>query len=51
VRGHATGGGSSVCFCEGDIRDEAGKLVAKAIGSFKYRRKPGAPQDAAARRD
>jgi len=42
VRGHATGGGSSVCFCEGEITDDAGKLVAKAIGSFKYRRrKPG----------
>lgn len=43
VRGHATGGGSSVCFCEGEIVDDAGKLVAKAIGSFKYSRKPGAP--------
>lgn len=42
VHGHATGGGSSVCFCEGEILDDAGKLVAKAIGSFKYRRKPGA---------
>ncbi|WP_334188747.1 PaaI family thioesterase [Noviherbaspirillum sp.] len=42
VRGHATGGGSTVCFCEGEIHDDAGKLVAKAIGSFKYRRKPGA---------
>jgi uncharacterized protein (TIGR00369 family) len=50
VRGHATGGGASVCFCEGDIRDDAGKLVAKAIGSFKYRRKPGAAPDASARR-
>jgi acyl-coenzyme A thioesterase PaaI-like protein len=41
-RGHATGGGASVCFCKGEIHDDAGKLVAKAIGSFKYRRKPGA---------
>lgn len=46
VRGHATGGGSSVCFCEGEIVDDAGKLVAKAIGSFKYRRKPGVRQAA-----
>jgi uncharacterized protein (TIGR00369 family) len=45
VRGHATGGGSSVCFCEGEILDDAGNLVAKAIGSFKYRRKkPGGKQ-------
>lgn len=42
VHGHATGGGSSVCFCEGEILDDTGNLVAKAIGSFKYRRKPGA---------
>jgi uncharacterized protein (TIGR00369 family) len=44
VRGHATGGGASVCFCEGEIHDDAGKLVAKAIGSFKYRRKPDGSQ-------
>lgn len=51
VRGHATGGGSSVCFCEGEIHDDAGKLVAKAIGSFKYRRKKPAGTDAAAPAD
>lgn len=39
ARGHATGGGASVCFCEGEILDDAGNMVAKAIGSFKYRRK------------
>jgi uncharacterized protein (TIGR00369 family) len=39
ARGHAIGGGSSVCFCEGEILDDAGNAVAKAIGSFKYRRK------------
>jgi uncharacterized protein (TIGR00369 family) len=45
VRGHATGGGASVCFCEGEIHDDAGKLVAKALASFKYRRKPAATQE------
>jgi uncharacterized protein (TIGR00369 family) len=35
--GHATGGGNSVCFCEGEVVDDTGNLVAKALGSFKYR--------------
>jgi uncharacterized protein (TIGR00369 family) len=30
--------GSSVAFCEGEIRDAAGKLVAKASGTFMVRR-------------
>jgi uncharacterized protein (TIGR00369 family) len=30
--------GSSVAFCEGEIRDATGKLVAKASGTFKVRR-------------
>jgi uncharacterized protein (TIGR00369 family) len=37
--GYAIGGGSSVCLCEGELLDENGRLVAKAIGTFKYRRK------------
>jgi uncharacterized protein (TIGR00369 family) len=45
VRGRSTGGGASVCFCEGEIHDDAGKLVAKALASFKYRRKAAATQD------
>jgi uncharacterized protein (TIGR00369 family) len=50
VRGHATGGGASVCFCEGEILDDEGNMVAKAIGSFKYRRRkaPGTQAPAAA---
>lgn len=33
----AIGGGSSICLCEGEILDAHGRMVAKAIGSFKYR--------------
>jgi uncharacterized protein (TIGR00369 family) len=34
--GTAVGGGRSVCFCEARIEDEAGDIVAKAMGTFKY---------------
>jgi acyl-coenzyme A thioesterase PaaI-like protein len=30
--------GRSLAFCEGEIRDAAGELVAKAVGTFKLRR-------------
>jgi uncharacterized protein (TIGR00369 family) len=36
AHGTAVGGGRSVCFCEARIEDEAGELVAKAMGTFKY---------------
>ena len=36
AHGTALGGGRSVCFCEARIKDEAGELVAKAMGTFKY---------------
>lgn len=36
AHGLAVGGGRSVCFCEARIEDEAGELVAKAMGTFKY---------------
>lgn len=32
----AVGGGRSVCFCEAEIVDENGDVVAKAMGTFKY---------------
>jgi uncharacterized protein (TIGR00369 family) len=38
--GRATGGGRSVCFCEADITDADGHVVAKAMGTFRYR-EPG----------
>ena len=28
-------GGRSTCFCEAEAKDDAGKLLAKAIGTFK----------------
>ncbi len=30
---------STMAFCEGEIRDETGAFVAKALGTFKYLRK------------
>jgi uncharacterized protein (TIGR00369 family) len=39
ITGQAVGGGATVCFCEAQIVDESGAMVAKAIGSFKQRKK------------
>ena len=35
--GRATGGGRSVCFCEAEVTDATGEIVAKAMGTFRYR--------------
>jgi uncharacterized protein (TIGR00369 family) len=35
--GRATGGGRSVCFCEAEMIDASGQVVAKAMGTFRYR--------------
>ncbi len=35
AEGRRSGGGRSIVFCEGEVRDEAGELVAKASGVFK----------------
>ena len=35
-----TGGGKSTCFCEGEVKDAEGNLVAKGLGTFKYRKPP-----------
>ncbi|MDT7837363.1 PaaI family thioesterase [Aquabacterium sp. OR-4] len=35
--GRATGGGRSVCFCEAEIRDDHGHVIAKSMGTFRYR--------------
>ena len=35
--GRATGGGRSVCFCEAELTDSTGEVVAKAMGTFRYR--------------
>jgi uncharacterized protein (TIGR00369 family) len=36
AEGRVIRGGRSIIFCEGEIRDESGEVVAKAIGTFKY---------------
>jgi uncharacterized protein (TIGR00369 family) len=43
--GRATGGGRSVCFCEAELVDGSGTVVAKAMGTFRYRA-PAEPQPA-----
>ncbi len=35
AEGRRTGGGRSIVFCEGEIRDVTGDLVARASGVFK----------------
>jgi fatty-acyl-CoA synthase len=35
--GRATGGGRSVCFCEAEVVDADGRVVAKGMGTFRYR--------------
>lgn len=36
AHGRVSGGGRSVCFCEAHITDEAGDVVARALGTFKF---------------
>jgi acyl-CoA thioesterase len=38
VSGHAFHRSSTMVFCEGEVRDTAGRLIAKAMGTFKYLR-------------
>jgi acyl-coenzyme A thioesterase PaaI-like protein len=33
------GGGKSVCFCEAEVTDAAGRVVARAMGTFRRRRR------------
>ena len=40
AEGRCLRSGSSLAFCEGEIRDGSGALVAKALGTFKLRRGP-----------
>ena len=37
AEGQFTGGGRSVCFCEAELRDAAGQLVARAMATLRYR--------------
>lgn len=43
AEGRKTGGGRSVAFAAGEVRDENGTLVATATGTFKYRSGKGKP--------
>ena len=53
ARGLAVHRTSTMVFCEGEIVDEAGAIVSKASGTFKYikrkppQRKPGSPDSGA----
>jgi acyl-CoA thioesterase len=39
VSAHAFHRSSTMAFCEGEVRDTDDRLIAKAMGTFKYRRK------------
>jgi len=45
--GRATGGGKSLCFCEAEVADADGRVVARAMGTFRYRQPGVAPPGAA----
>lgn len=36
TRAQATGGGRSLCFCEAELLDAHGQVVARAMGTFRY---------------
>jgi len=40
TRARVTGGGKSTCFCEGEVFDDGGNLVAKGLGTFKFQKPP-----------
>ena len=35
AEGKVIGGGRSILFCEAEVRDESGKLLARGMGTFK----------------
>ena len=39
AEGRVVGGGRSIVFCEGEVHDQDGHVVAKGQGTFKLRRK------------
>ena len=41
AEGRCVRSGTSLAFCEGEVRDISGKLVAKALGTFMLRRGAG----------
>ena len=38
ANGHAYHRSSTMAFCEGEVRDETGRLVARSMGTFMYNR-------------
>ena len=36
IDGKRTGGGRSICYCEGTVFDEHGTALARALGTFKF---------------
>ena len=42
---HVLRGGKSIIFCEGEVRDADGELVAKALGTYMLRRRDEAIGD------
>ena len=36
IEGQRTGGGRSICYCEGTVHDEQGTVLARAIGTFRF---------------
>ena len=46
ARGHAFHRSSTMAFCEGEVHDETGRLIAKSMGTFKYIRHRPADQPA-----
>ncbi len=37
--GHAFHRSNTMAFCEGEVRDDQNKLIAKSLGTFKYQKK------------
>jgi uncharacterized protein (TIGR00369 family) len=46
AEGRCVHAGKSLCFSEGEVRDGEGKLVAKALGTFRLRYGRSEPSDA-----
>lgn len=36
IEGKRTGGGRSICYCEGTVLDEQGTVLARSIGTFRF---------------
>ena len=43
AEGRVLRGGRTLVFCEGEVRDEAGHLLAKGVGTFRLKRRKPQP--------